>query len=65
MRTQEVKKKGEMFISIDNFDRYDITDCLDILRYLQTLDSQDLRTEDFKKIINKLESRIKYLVNVT
>jgi hypothetical protein len=65
MRTQEVKKKGEMFISIDNFDRYDITDCLDILRYLQTLDTQDLRTEDFKKIINKLESRIKYLVNVT
>jgi hypothetical protein len=64
MESQRVRKKGQMFVTIDNFDRYDITDCLDILRYLQTFDSQDLRTEEFKNIIFKLENRIKVLVKV-
>ena len=57
--------KGELLTSIDNFEKYDITECLDILRYLQTFDSQELRTEKFQKIIHKLEARIMLLANAS
>jgi len=63
MEPQLKRTKGELLTSVNNFDKYDITECLDILRYLQTFDSQDLRTERFQKIIQKLEARIMFLVN--
>jgi hypothetical protein len=62
MEFQQERKKEKMFVAIDNLDKYDITDCLDILRYIQTFDREDLQTEDFKKFIYKLECRIKFLV---
>ena len=65
MATKIASHLGEVLISMENFDKYDITDCLDILRYLQTCESRDLKSKEFQKVIHLLESRIKYLVNVT
>jgi hypothetical protein len=43
MKIQPATKKGKMFIAVDSRDNYDMTDCLDILRNLQTPDRQDKR----------------------
>jgi hypothetical protein len=59
------KKEREFSPISDDFDDYDIHDCLAILRYLQTFTSQDLRTEELQRIIGKLENRIKCLVKIT
>ncbi len=47
MEPQLKRINGELLTSVDNFKRFDITECLDILRYFQTLDSLHLRTEKF------------------
>ena len=52
----------KLLFSQADLSAYDITDCLDILRYIQTFDKSDLKTEEFKNFSYKLECRIKSLV---
>ncbi len=61
MESKVVGVKSKLPVNI-NFEKYDITECLDVLRYIQTFDQQDLKTEEFKVFIYKLECRIKSLV---
>jgi len=59
---QESSTKTKVVFSQIDLERYDITDCLDILRYLQTFSKPDMQTEDFKSFSYRLECRIKNLV---
>ncbi len=61
METREVSTKRKLPVNID-LEKYDITECLNVLKYIQTLNKQDLKTEEFKAFIFKLECRIKTLV---
>lgn len=62
MESPESSTKVKQLFSQVNLDKYDITDCLDILRYVQTFDKADLQSEAFKSFIYKLECHIKALV---
>ncbi|GEO04902.1 hypothetical protein AAE02nite_25660 [Adhaeribacter aerolatus] len=62
MESQETSAKMKWLFSRSDLSKYDITECLDILRYLQTFDKAELKTEEFKKFSYQLECRIKSLV---
>lgn len=62
MEPQSERKPRKIFVEIDNFDKYDIIDCLDVLRYVKTFNAEDLQSDDFKKALMKLENRIDFLM---
>lgn len=62
MEPQEASSKVKMLCNMADLSKYDITECLDILRYIQTFDKADLKTEEVRNFSYKLECRIKTLV---
>ena len=49
-------------ITILNYDQYEITDCVAILRRLESLEKKEIKAQDFKKYADRVESRINYLM---
>ncbi|MDB5263705.1 MAG: hypothetical protein JWQ14_2988 [Adhaeribacter sp.] len=62
MESKETSNKKIFLFSQTDLGKYDITECLDILRYIQTFEQAELKTEEFKRFCYKLECRIKSLV---
>jgi hypothetical protein len=63
MEAPAERKKNTAFIYMDNLNRYDLLECLDVLIYLQTFDNREQETEAFRNFQARLESRIDLLVH--
>lgn len=49
-------------IRIENFDQYEITDCTAILRYLESVEANKEKGQDYKKYADRAELRINYMM---
>ncbi|GEO05167.1 hypothetical protein AAE02nite_28310 [Adhaeribacter aerolatus] len=49
-------------IRIENFDQYEITDCSAILRYLESVEANKVKDQDYQKIADRAERRINYMM---
>ena len=62
MLTGAVGKETVPFTKTKKIEHYNINECLELLRSLQTKDSSYLSTQENQSIIRKLENRLKELV---
>ncbi len=56
------KETPKFPIRIENFDQYEITDCSAILRYLESVEENKVKGQDYKKFADRAESRINYMM---
>lgn len=59
---KEESESLEFSIPVEQNDKYEISDCTAILRYLESVEKNAVKVQDHKRYWDRVESRINYIM---